>query len=263
MKKITEIILVCVIALTLCSCGNASRQGAEPPSSSAESITDTAASSAPTTKKENTLSKTTPKKTAAKPAHKHSFSAPTCTQAGKCSCGATNGSAKGHTWQNATCTAPKTCKVCGATEGGKTAHNISIETGKCTVCGAFEYNVNAALRFCMKKENPVNAAEYDSYRILNAYYVENKPCMCDVPHNDNYITVFIYFYSLRNGLPDKDLLIFDVHKTANGYESYYCSYPDIYFTANNNDELIKIRSGDYSIYYDEKSMKKVNLGEIL
>ena len=37
-------------------------------------------------------------------------------------------------WNEATCTAPKTCKVCGATEGDVTDHNYV--NGSCSVCGA-------------------------------------------------------------------------------------------------------------------------------
>ena len=33
--------------------------------------------------------------------------------------------AKGHTWVNATCTAPKTCSVCGATEGSALGHSYT------------------------------------------------------------------------------------------------------------------------------------------
>lgn len=38
-----------------------------------------------------------------------------------------------HTWTPATCTAPKTCSVCGATEGEPTAH--LYEEGVCSACG--------------------------------------------------------------------------------------------------------------------------------
>lgn len=67
-------------------------------------------------------------------AHTHTYSEATCTEAAKCSCGATNGSALGHSWQSATCKAPKTCKTCGATEGSKGDH--TYKNGVCSVCGA-------------------------------------------------------------------------------------------------------------------------------
>ena len=74
---------------------------------------------------------------------RHTWQAATCTTPKKCKvCGATEGTAKGHTWQAATCTAPKTCKVCGATEGkakGHTWQAASCTAPKtCKVCGATE-----------------------------------------------------------------------------------------------------------------------------
>ena len=59
--------------------------------------------------------------------------------------------ALGHDWAEATCTAPKTCKVCNATEGDATGHKLThvpaknpttfvagnIEYWYCTVCGKY------------------------------------------------------------------------------------------------------------------------------
>lgn len=55
----------------------------------------------------------------------------TCTEPRTCSvCGATEGEPLGHTWTDATCTEPKTCSVCGATEGNARGH--SWDDGKVT-----------------------------------------------------------------------------------------------------------------------------------
>ena len=44
--------------------------------------------------------------------------------------------ALGHTWSNATCDAPKTCSVCGATEGEALGHSYVRECDtNCSVCG--------------------------------------------------------------------------------------------------------------------------------
>lgn len=46
-----------------------------------------------------------------------------------------------HSWKEANCTAPKTCKICGATDGEALGHKPSADDGdcttevKCTVCG--------------------------------------------------------------------------------------------------------------------------------
>ena len=78
--------------------------------------------------------------------------APTCTDTGLTEgshCGVCNTvlvaqttvSAKGHTWQDATCTTPKTCSICGATEGGP-QHSWTAATcttpKTCSICGATE-----------------------------------------------------------------------------------------------------------------------------
>lgn len=51
-------------------------------------------------------------------------------------------SACGHThkWEDATCTAPKTCVGCGETQGEKTRHNVP-EDGICTICKQKQDNV--------------------------------------------------------------------------------------------------------------------------
>ena len=59
------------------------------------------------------------------------WEAATCTSPKTCkACGATEGSAIGHSWKSATCTSPKTCKACGATEGSAIGH--SWESATCT-----------------------------------------------------------------------------------------------------------------------------------
>ncbi len=74
---------------------------------------------------------------------KHEWIEATCTEPKTCKlCGATEGEALGHTWEEATCETPKTCSVCGATEGealGHTWEEATCETPKtCSVCGATE-----------------------------------------------------------------------------------------------------------------------------
>ena len=65
--------------------------------------------------------------------HVHSYSEPTCTEPGKCSCGLTQGEATGHKWVDASFDAPKTCSKCGATEGAAlvavaTADGVKYQT---------------------------------------------------------------------------------------------------------------------------------------
>ncbi len=81
----------------------------------------------------------TPKPTAT-PAHKHSWKAATCTAAKTCkTCGKTEGKALGHSYKEATCTEPKTCKVCGEKSGVALGHSYRVATctepEKCVMCG--------------------------------------------------------------------------------------------------------------------------------
>ena len=80
-------------------------------------------------------------------AHEHSFgewvvtTEPTCTSAGvktkTCECGETETeeiAMIAHAWVDATCTAPKTCSVCKATEGTPLQHKYS--NNECEYCGS-------------------------------------------------------------------------------------------------------------------------------
>lgn len=72
--------------------------------------------------------------------HEHSWTEASCTQPKTCSeCGATEGEALGHEWKEATCTEPKTCTRCGETEGAPLGHEWSeatcTEPKTCTRCG--------------------------------------------------------------------------------------------------------------------------------
>ncbi len=72
-------------------------------------------------------------------AHEHSFSKATCTEPGRCDCGATDGAAKGHNYSPATCVSPSTCKNCGDTIPGLADHNwkdaTCVSPRSCSVCG--------------------------------------------------------------------------------------------------------------------------------
>ena len=75
--------------------------------------------------------------------HEHIWVEATCTEPKTCSvCGETEGEALGHTWAEATCAAPKTCSVCGETEGEALGHTwveATYEAPKtCSVCGETE-----------------------------------------------------------------------------------------------------------------------------
>lgn len=64
----------------------------------------------------------------------HSWEVATCTKAKTCKiCSATEGEANGHDWKDATCTSPKSCAMCSETMGTAKSHIYS--NGKCIDCG--------------------------------------------------------------------------------------------------------------------------------
>lgn len=72
--------------------------------------------------------------------HEHAWEEATCTMPKHCTeCEATEGETLEHTWKSATCTEPKTCKVCGATEGEALGHSFMAATcvsaEGCIACG--------------------------------------------------------------------------------------------------------------------------------
>ena len=181
MKKTLATLLALVMLLSLCACSKNDTQITDPsttPSQTATGETTTAPTEESTTAPTNepttapteqpttapTEAPTTPP-TTPPAACSHSWNAATCTAPKTCTkCGATEGSAAGHNWNAATCTAPKTCSTCGATEGGAAGHNWNAATctapKTCSVCGATEGGVaehsyqNGACTGCGAAEPP-------------------------------------------------------------------------------------------------------------
>ncbi len=75
--------------------------------------------------------------------HVHSWLDATCSIPKTCrDCGATEGEPKEHNWVAATCTTPKTCSVCNTTEGQPTKHTWitanCTDPKTCAICKATE-----------------------------------------------------------------------------------------------------------------------------
>lgn len=71
---------------------------------------------------------------------KHEWQEADCTRPRTCAvCGETQGEAPGHIWLEADCTHPRTCAVCGETQGEAAEHSWQeadyFTPQTCTVCG--------------------------------------------------------------------------------------------------------------------------------
>ena len=159
MKKGLLVFLALMLVLALCACGT-SDSSTDTPNTAATTPTKaeqtTESTTAPTqgetatnptettpaqTESVTQPTETTPSKdeTPAETTHTHSWKAATCTSPKTCStCKATEGKAAGHTWKAATCTVAKTCSTCKATEGkalGHTWKDATCTAAKtCSIC---------------------------------------------------------------------------------------------------------------------------------
>lgn len=114
MKRILLVLLAFVMLLSLCACGNDDTQT---PDSTGAIETTQVPTDEPTTAP--TDEPTTPPTQAPTEAP----TTPPTTQPAVCS----------HSWKDATCSAPKTCSVCGATTGSTAQHTYNPQ-GKCIYC---------------------------------------------------------------------------------------------------------------------------------
>jgi len=116
--------------------------------------------------------------------HIHTYSAATCTQPKKCSCGATSGSALGHNFEvkessTATCTAAgstKTvCKRCGLTQTATTpatGHNYKVTTNTSATCTTAGKKVETCSKCGDTKTSTTQATGHD-YKVTT-----NVPATC-------------------------------------------------------------------------------------
>ncbi len=211
-------------------------------------------------KNTNTSSTTTEKD---QTTHAHSFSVATCTEAKKCSCGATEGSALGHNWKDATCTAPKTCSVCNLTEGKALNHNFSVatctEAKKCS-CGATE---GSALGHKWKdatctSPKTCSVCNLTEGKVLNHNYKDGFCITCKVQDPDatnplkSLNTSNNYYYILEANGDELHANIFQFVDHNSNKELWFHS---LYFTSNATTDLIL--NSKFTITHNEKKYYEV------
>ena len=115
----------------------------------------------------------------------HDWKDATCTEPKHCSrCAATEGEALGHDWQGATCTEPKHCSRCAATEGEALGHDWKDATctgaKHCDRCQLTE-GASADHRFVEEKVKPEALKTAATCSSAAVYY---KSCSCGAISSD-------------------------------------------------------------------------------
>lgn len=99
-----------------------------------------------------------------------------------------------HTWNEATCTTPKTCAVCGETSGEALGHRwedaTSLTPKKCSVCGETDgYSLGYPLALCQLAENSQDATigswkdiSGNSHANAIQFWVANRPGWTNTEH---------------------------------------------------------------------------------
>lgn len=137
-----------------------------------------------------------------------------------------------HSWAEATCTLPKTCTICGATEGTALGHAEDAD-GKCLRCGEVLVEI--------KDE------ELEKYTVaacaMNYFFIaSNSPetvCFTDV------------FYASDNGAGDELWLVEGYTKNDSGGNTYSYVYakvsPDLNVSITGSYSNYELNDGSYAI----------------
>ncbi|MBR4880652.1 MAG: hypothetical protein IKU19_01890, partial [Clostridia bacterium] len=145
----------------------------------------------------------------------HSFADATCTAPRTCTlCGLTRGEALGHKWSAATCTVPKTCTVCNVTEGTPISHKGM--NGICNYCGGefFESFYDKAIYYI--RQNGTYYAETNAYTVGNVN--EYGGTTVSYYENDKVFAIN-NFYFYEDGYVD--ITQIQLKRGYNVYDYYY------------------------------------------
>ena len=114
----------------------------------------------------------------------HEWQDATCTDPQICAvCGETAGSPNGHNLSEGTCTTPPTCATCGEAQGEAPGHEMTATSNFCVVCGEFEYYELRAVRgiidmFTSGYDEYRDQGYIESYEILDVCYIVTNHCFC-------------------------------------------------------------------------------------
>lgn len=222
MKRLVCLLLI--LSLLLCTgCtlpfGN---ESAEPSATEATSTTTTN-----TTKKVQT--------THTVPGHIHEFEGASCDMGGTCACGATC-QPYGHEWIKATCTAPKTCKVCQDQTGDTIPHRFV--NGICSACQAVPLtNVAEQLKIGQR-----------FYAVPQHNYADRYMCLASLSFTDmNQCVLDVWYFrwldwhetGIADIMCDGDGFLYTAGKSQTRVCSYTIKDSTIHVYGNNNQILLK------------------------
>ena len=253
MKKAVSLILALVMCLSLCACNQAPAGNTNPNlqiPGTVDSVTPTGP--APTgpapTEQAPTISTE----------HTHDWLEATCTAPRTCKiCGETTGETAQHQWNRTTCTAPYTCTLCNASSGEEGTHVIS--EGVCVVCGNDLETIEKEPASVYQKA--ITALEYKHYgshygneRIREAYDI--LVGLGDYKDAAQYVKRFTILPDRLLGWECEVVNAFgEIERTAKGYYGYDVKGQMIFYPAYECCLYSDIRyNGDiihYECEYDE------------
>ena len=215
MKKILCALLAAIMLLSLCACA-AQQEEQEPAGGDTTQATQTENETTAETTVETTVPETT--------AHEHKYTEKvtkeaTCSAKGEktltCACGETKKEeikTLDHTYSKATCTKPKTCKVCGKTSGDKASHKYV--NGKCSVCGGSQKNYTE-----------ITAGYWRAYVVLDKNEMEEMTICFDKTGGEFYVVI----YNPESMMVDANMVKIDGKKwyeAGFGYGAEYMTFTD-------------------------------------
>lgn len=134
----------------------------------------------------------------------HQFANATCTAPRTCSiCGDTRGQSLGHKWNAAGCTVAKTCSVCGETEGEALGH--TTDNGECERCGKGLFPTNHARICYYVQKKGVEVGSFYKYTTnvttdngkkmtVEIFYDPPEPVMGPFPPGEGSLTLRTQYY---------------------------------------------------------------------
>ncbi len=127
----------------------------------------------------------------------HNWVDATCTAPKTCSvCGAIEGDVLPHTWIDATCTAPKTCSVCHATEGVALGHDYV--DGTCSRCG--DKLVDITVSFSASATDETEGTLFADSALKDYFTLNMKQAGCVVSEGQYHMTATNEFYKNMDGM---------------------------------------------------------------